>query len=639
VPRRGAYNRRALLMKRPPRQPLGWKDARALVLLASLFFVMLAASWQRWTQPLLDHGREMNLPARILAGEHLYADVQFLYGPFAPHFNALLYWIFGVHLSVLKASGIVSAILILLAIYWLSRQLMGAWESAATTGLVLVLCALKSTANYVQPYAFAALYGLVFSLFSLVFTLRFLGRRSESRLQAAAFGNQPPPEGGTLNACLAGAFAGLALISKPEIALAALAAAAAAFLTEIISFRSIRRGLWRDALLFAWPVVSIVAAVYSIILSRVPLRVLLDDNHVLFTNMPPQLIYFNRGISGLADLPGSLWFTLAGFGVFALWAGICVAIGALISVRSGVAYRRAFLSGLAVLLAGALWRAAAISFFQVPSDVTPFASAALLMPVVVAAIGWRSWRAREAASFEDRALVVLGVFSLVSTLRAILNVTTTGPYTPFFLPVLIVVCLFLLFRVAPALITALEAVRERARVVAMTLIGLLALGVAINSATRFRRLQDFHLSSARGGFLTSREIGEPLQQAIRYVEARTGPDDYVLALPVATTINFLAARRYPLREEIVHPGFLTGEREDEAIERIRSRRVPLILVANLDTSEFRDRAFGVDYNVKLMDWIMKNYRVAARFDGPLAGQANFGKAPFFITVYERGGME
>src|SRR5215470_10367849 len=85
-----------------------------------LFFMMLVASWQRWTQPLIDHGREMNLPSRILAGERLYTDVQFLYGPFAPHFNALLYGIFGIHLSVLKASGAVCAILILLMIYRLA---------------------------------------------------------------------------------------------------------------------------------------------------------------------------------------------------------------------------------------------------------------------------------------------------------------------------------------------------------------------------------------------------------------------------------------------------------------------------------------------------------------------------------------
>jgi hypothetical protein len=124
-----------------------------LLLLAALFAAALLASWQRWTQPIIDHGREMNVPARILAGEQLYLDVQYLYGPFAPYFNALLYRVFGVHLAVLQVSGIVCAALILLMVYCLARQLMSAWESTLTAGLVLVICALKSTATYVQPYA------------------------------------------------------------------------------------------------------------------------------------------------------------------------------------------------------------------------------------------------------------------------------------------------------------------------------------------------------------------------------------------------------------------------------------------------------------------------------------------------------
>src|SRR5215468_8544657 len=144
-----------------------------------LFIAMLAASWQRWTQPLIDHGREMNLPARVLAGERLYSDVQFLYGPFAPHFNALLYRVFGIHLSVLKVSGAVCALLILLMTYRLARTLMSDWESVLAAGLALVICALKSTANYIQPYAYAALYSLVFALGSLSATVNYIRRRSE----------------------------------------------------------------------------------------------------------------------------------------------------------------------------------------------------------------------------------------------------------------------------------------------------------------------------------------------------------------------------------------------------------------------------------------------------------------------------
>jgi hypothetical protein len=433
----------------------------------------------------------------------------------------------------------------------------------------------------------------------------------------------------------AGVFAGLSLISKPEIALAAWAAVGAALLMESV-YR--RKPLAREALYFILPVLVIVAVAYGLILSRVPLAVLLNDNHVLFTNMPPQLIYFNRHISGLAKLPASLWFTLAGAAVFGIYAGASAMIGAALSVRRHAGWAQTLRLSALVLLICVFWREATIKFLKVPDDVTPFASAILGLPLVIGVVGWRVWKGRKAGkpiSIEQRILFVLAVFSLFSILRALLNVTTTGPYTPFFIPVLIVVYFYLLLRAAPAFLAPSPAIRAKTAQVVMCLIALLIAGLGVNSIRRFRKINTFTVSSARGSFVTVPEIGEPLQAAIRYAEAHTRPGEYVLALPVATTINFMAARPYPLREEIVHPGFLTDEKEIDAIERIKARRVPLVMVANLVTSEFRDRIFGADYNQELMRWITENYHLVARFESPHRQGANFGNEPFFILAYER----
>lgn len=591
-------------------------DGLALLALAVLFGVLLGASWQRWTQPLVDHGREMNLPARLLAGEQLYTDVQFLYGPLAPYLNAWLYRLFGVQLATLHASGVVCALLILGLIYWLARRLMTVWEAALTTALVLVICALKSTANYIQPYAYAALYGLVCALGSLVATLGYVQWRRARLL------------------LLSGSCAGLALIAKPELALAALTAAGVALLIESVGAR---RLLWRESLCFALPVLSITVIVYSFILWRVPLSVLLDDNHVLFTSMPPQLVYFNRHISGLAYWPTSLWFTLTGLGMFSIWAAGSAVLGALFSRRRHKGWAATLKLGGAVLLIGLLWRAAALRWLPVPRDITPFAAAVLVLPLLIGVLSWRIWQARRVGltvALTERALLIIAVFSLASILRAFLNVTTTGPYTPFFIPTLIVVYLYLLFRVAPAFFAPPLGLRGNVRGAALVLIGVLIIGMAINSARRLRRSNTFTVGTARGSFITEPEWGVPMAAAIRYAMQTTQPGDYVLTLPQATTINFLAARPYPLREEIVHPGFLADAKELEAIERIKRRGVRLILVVNLLTPEFRDRVFGADYNQELMRWITENYHVAARFEAPLRPGTKPPKEPFFILAYE-----
>ena len=48
----------------------------------------LAASWQRWSDPIVDVGREMNQPLRLVAGERLYSDVRHIYGPLSPWLHA-----------------------------------------------------------------------------------------------------------------------------------------------------------------------------------------------------------------------------------------------------------------------------------------------------------------------------------------------------------------------------------------------------------------------------------------------------------------------------------------------------------------------------------------------------------------------
>ena len=568
--------------------------------------LLLLASWQRWTQPLIDHGREMNLPARLAAGEQLYRDAQFLYGPFAPYWNALLYRVFGVHLAVLHASGALVGAFILALLYWLARRLMTVGQAAATVALALAVCALKATGNYVQPYAYAALYGLLFALAALACLVRFTQTRRMIWM------------------CAAGALAGFAVISKPELALGALAAAGAAWLA--LSWQA-RQAQWRSGFAFALPVLCVVIAAFGLILQRVPLNVLLNDNHILFTAMPPQLIYFNRHISGLARWPQSFWFTASGLLMFALWFGGCLTLAAVWQRE-----RAALTKGLLWLSASALGLFIAFNFLRVAPAVTPFASAVLLMPCV-AVICARQLMKQPA---DDSALLLMlyAVFGFCGALRCFLNVTITGPYTPFFIPLLLIVYLHLLFNLLPRWFNVSARLRPSYQCAAIALIVLLAAGMGVNSIKLLHRNKTAALHTPRGRLWVEAEFGQPMAEALRDIETMTRSTDEVLCLPMATTLNFLSGRRYPFFAEIVHPGFLAGAPEQAAIADLARRRVRLILIANLDTSEFRDRVFGQDYNQPLMRWIETHYRVAARFDSAQSRGAKFGAAPFFIQAYE-----
>jgi hypothetical protein len=145
----------------------------------------------------------------------------------------------------------------------------------------------------------------------------------------------------------------------------------------------------------------------------------------------------------------------------------------------------------------------------------------------------------------------------------------------------------------------------------------------------------FEISAPRGTLLTTRTLGRPIADAIRFVRERTAPGEYVASLPQGSIVNFFAERANPLREEILVPGYLTPDREADAIHRMSARRVRVILVGNVLTPEYRDNAFGVDYNRRLMRWVETNYHPIATFSDQGGAELSFGAPAFFIRAYER----
>jgi hypothetical protein len=81
--------------RRPPRM------AAILAVLAAAA-ASAAASWQCWINPFVDSGREMDVPARLAAGERLYRDVDFYYGPVGPWVAAAAVRLGGRHWLVLE---------------------------------------------------------------------------------------------------------------------------------------------------------------------------------------------------------------------------------------------------------------------------------------------------------------------------------------------------------------------------------------------------------------------------------------------------------------------------------------------------------------------------------------------------------
>jgi hypothetical protein len=578
----------------------------------SLALLLLAVTWRRWTHPIVDHGREANIPLRLLSGERLYVDVLYYYGPLAPYFDALLFRVFGAYLAVLHATGIACAATILLIVRNLARRLLSAWESALATAVVSVTCATSMfLGNYIQPYSYAALYAWTSAFVALVFSIRYLETGSDKAL------------------AVAGVCAAVATLNKPEVLLLSSAPAVIAIGLQGKAWRTMCRSVgW-----FALPLMAIALPVYAALFYFIPFKFLIADTERAFRQ--PQMIYFARLLAGTLQWPLTGWAALAATGEILTTAGIASLIAALALPPREQIGRGDMRKSAAIVLVGlACWGTRSFSYAIV--DFNPLRSAPF---VLVAIIGWILFQRlrsgpRAPISYREQLLLLLAVFGAISSARVLFNVSLVSAYTPFTVPPLVLIIIVLLLEIFPSILLSNRTACSIARNLTVVVIVVLLLQQILVNIVIATKAKTFELSGRGARVMTTPELGGPLSQAVAFIEARTDAASDLVVLPQISFLNFVTRRRNPLREEIIVPGFLTPDRELEAIRRIASRRVEFVLISNWQTPEYLDKTFGLDYNQSLHAWIEEHYHRIADF-GPAGSLNDPGSPMFFIRAYER----
>lgn len=141
-----------------------------LVVVLIFFTIFAWANWGKIGNPIIDFGREIEIPARILDGQIVYRDAVTYYGPLAYYVNALALLIFGHHLEVFYVVSLVLVFLVTLLFYNLAKQLMNALWAALCTISMLLSCAIgPGIFNFVVPYSYGAVYATLFCLLALTF--------------------------------------------------------------------------------------------------------------------------------------------------------------------------------------------------------------------------------------------------------------------------------------------------------------------------------------------------------------------------------------------------------------------------------------------------------------------------------------
>ena len=585
-----------------------------MLVIALVFALMYAVSWQKWVNVLNDSGREMNLPLRLLQGEWLYADVYYLYGPLAPYFNAFLYEALGVHLNTLYAAGTVASFLLLLVTFRLGEQLLidrGSLTYAVL--LVLVLCLFKQEAgSSIFPYTFSALYGALLGLTALLGQIRYT---RSSRFP---------------DLIVAGVFTGLALTCKLEFGLAALASQVVLWLSAPCRDRS------RIAVTSLLAALGLPILIYGAFSTRIPWEAMFRDTYLWPNWIPTELMYFNKLKLGWEDP----WRTIRElFGAVGL-LGSGVGLIGLASLRSEAGSALPHEQELLRRWRRRLWVCTALSLSSLLVnnlllgtrwDVSPLRA----FPLLCLGVTMSYRRARERTDqrdIEPKVLLLFAVYSLTVLARVATRVPTGGAHATLLLPAPLLLFTYLATTSYPQWFAVLPKAEQKARGIVKTLLLLILSATIAVVSHRYQTGDYLTLQTARGSMQVT---DSAYAQALDFLVDETEPSDYVLAIPEGSSLNFLASRREPLRYQILTPGFLDGEAEKRAIRQLKNKRVQVIFLLNRPTAEFGSTVFGRDYYRELMGWIEANYELAALFGEGVQEDSTIGDPNFFIKCYRR----
>ncbi|HVE65248.1 MAG TPA: hypothetical protein VNC59_01610 [Thermoanaerobaculia bacterium] len=587
---------------------------RAALLFPYAVFVLLAAvSWNRWVEPFVDTGRELMVPARVAAGEALYRDVRFYYGPLAPYLAAGVDLLFGRTFPARIALAGLIALLHVEALRRLARRLLPETTASLAASLAVgVTFFLRPGGCHLFPYSLDTSIAVAAATGAIV-------------LGAAG--------GSARRDRVAALLLAAALLSRPEIGLAAIAAIA----IERIAGRDSaakRRLAW----LSAAPVAA-AAVVYAALSAGTPAPILAKEGWLTFLFLPREFANVYSSFSGV-DRPGLRTAELALAVIGVVFAGLWLFVASIASARArlrSAAAGRAIEAGALVVLVAA----AGVALFPpealrdtmglVPPLVRPLPPL-LILAALVGTVRRLRDRSRETivAGVPDSALLL----ALFFCARLLLAAGYVGPYNGFYLPLPMVVGSAVLLRAAARLPGRIEVTPPPfplPRLVAAALAIFLAARIAALAAA-YRHPAWTEVDTPAGSLMVTEPVAGAFRAALADLRARVRAGGAIATFPEAGIFNWVLDRRNPLAQDQFFPGHLDAAAEEDSIARLRAGPSDAVVLLNVLTIGHGRTAFGRDYLQSLGRFLDEEYRTAAVFGPGATARPRIGDRDFFIEV-------
>jgi hypothetical protein len=558
---------------------------------AGLFLALAAWTWRKWSDPIVDFGRELYVPWQLTKGRVLYRDIFSLFGPLSPYVNAAWFRLFGVSLTTLAVCNLAIFAAILAGIYRFVRTCADRFTAVTASMTTLLLFGFSFVVkignyNFVTPYAHEATHGLALCIALLL----CLGR-------GATRDDRPSWLG-------AGACFGLAFLTKPEIGLAALAAVA----TTAIGLALIDRQLHRLAGhlgVFLLTAAIAPGGFFLYFAGRMPpadaLRAVAGAWASLFGSRIASNAFY-QSVMGL-DRPGAnaFWMLLS----FAAFCGFLLALGWWAVSRDRQPTFVTRVTPLAVVLLGV------VAFARAGA---PFAALPLIVAATLVWTGTRIGRTRGDRAAALRFLSIAAWSACALMLLAKMGLRPSIVHYGFYLALpATVVTLILIADLLPRAIAARGSARAARtfRVFAVVVFAAAAVPYLVLSYYGYRQ-RVIPVGSGGDRFYASGATdawqGRAVAEAVRMLAtARPGT---LAVMPEGVMLNYLTRRDSPLKVINLMPPELMTVGEDEVLRSLDAAPPEFVLLVQRDVREYGYPPFGADprYGERIVQWVRGRYR-------------------------------
>lgn len=550
--------------------------------------VMLLLSWRKWSDLIVDYGREAYVPWQLAKGGLLYKDIASFYGPLSSYVNSVLFRVFD---TSIIAPQLFNVLLVAILTYFIYRLFKREDDGLAATVIscaFLILFAFGKhfnlgSYNYVAPYSHELVHG-VFLAFAAIYGLKLYV--TEKKL---------------VWVFLTGLSTGLVLVTKMEIALALVMAIFPGFAAAIWKERPERGRILK---LVGFLAAGIIIPVFFFIaffslymgVGWAVKSVFSSWTVVAGTGISSSQFY--KQVTGIDNLAVNIkgMFSMTGWFLLVL---IPLVLDYLLR-RNAIARRYGGLLSFVAVAGLMYWFAE-----RIPWDLL-FWPLPLFAAAIVLFFGWKLLAASGDGLGRGVPLFTLSVFSAALLIKIVFVTRIYGYGFVLAMPATLFVCYMLLSHIPAALNRRWGSSGIfRYSVLAALLV---MLSFYFVKAYKLYERMDYAIGSGgdmivASGFSGGKGVDILLEQINRVM----APGETFVMLPEGTLINYLSRRDNPTRYVSFLPSDMTIFGEDAILEELEAARPDYVVLISRDTIEYGAHYLGQGYGDSIFSFITNRY--------------------------------